>query len=134
MLLRRTERMCNFVEWNAHGQDPSLIVYRQYATLYFVAWADHSESALALLDLIQLYVEALDRLFQSVCELDIIFHPDVCHALLVEVIQGGLVMETDQSRILTAYHEQLELIKQEDPLRASVDALWNQLKRSITSS
>lgn len=57
--------MCNFVEWKADGGEGK-IVYRQYATLFFVFWIDDAESALAILDLIQLYVEALDKVLPLV--------------------------------------------------------------------
>lgn len=52
------------------------IVYRHYATLYFVFVVDRQESDLGILDLIQVFVEVLDKCFENVCELDIIFHSD----------------------------------------------------------
>lgn len=57
------------------GSDYKLI-YRHYATLYFVFCVDSSESELGILDLIQVLVETLDRCFENVCELDLIFHVD----------------------------------------------------------
>lgn len=40
---------------------------------------DSSESELAILDLIQTFVETLDKTFKNVCELDLVFHSDrVC--------------------------------------------------------
>lgn len=38
--------------------------------------ADALESSLGLLDLIQVFVQALDSLFENVCELDLIFNYD----------------------------------------------------------
>jgi len=52
------------------------VVYRNYATLYFVFVVDGAESELGILDLIQVLVEALDRAFENVCELDLVFHFD----------------------------------------------------------
>ena len=52
------------------------MIYRHYATLYFVFCVDSSESELGILDLIQVFVETLDKCFESVCELDLIFHMD----------------------------------------------------------
>ena len=49
---------------------------RHYATLYFVLCVDQSESELGILDLIQVFVETLDRCFENVCELDLVFHMD----------------------------------------------------------
>jgi len=37
---------------------------------------DEAESELAVLDLIQVLVEVLDKCFENVCELDLIFNPD----------------------------------------------------------
>ena len=52
------------------------IINRHYATLYFVFCVDSSESELGILDLIQVFVETLDKCFENVCELDLIFHMD----------------------------------------------------------
>jgi len=52
------------------------LIYRQYATLFFVAAVDETESALGIMDLLQVLVETLDQCFENVCELDLIFHMD----------------------------------------------------------
>jgi len=87
---RRAERSCNFVELGSSasnsaaaaswGADTKLI-YRHYATLFFIFAVDSSESELGILDLIQAFVEALDKCFENVCELDIIFHMDKVESL-----------------------------------------------------
>ncbi|PWN98198.1 clathrin adaptor, sigma subunit/coatomer, zeta subunit [Tilletiopsis washingtonensis] len=82
--------------------DGWLLVWRNYATLYFVCVVDGSESPLGILDLIQVFVEALDQCFENVCELDLIFHFDEVHAILSEVLQGGLVLETSLPAICAA--------------------------------
>lgn len=82
--------------------DELRVIYRHYATLYFVLVVDQSESELGILDLIQVIVEALDRCFENVCELDLIFHFDEVHAILDQVIQGGLVLETSIAEIVDA--------------------------------
>ena len=53
-----------------------MVVFRVYATLIFVFVIDDAESELAVLDLIQVLVEVLDKTFENVCELDLIFNPD----------------------------------------------------------
>lgn len=118
------------------------VVYRNYATLYFVFVVDGAESELGILDLIQVFiflltslsfahpeitkvfVEALDRTFENVCELDLVFHFDEVeagsffffgmvtyslrpnfnqvHHILSEVVQGGLVLDTNVEEIATA--------------------------------
>ncbi|KAK0525166.1 Sigma-adaptin 3A [Tilletia horrida] len=82
------------------GDDRLRVIYRHYATLYFVFVVDASESELGILDLIQVFVESLDQMFENVCELDLIFHFDEVHALLAEVVQGGLVLETNIREIV----------------------------------
>ncbi|CDO70250.1 hypothetical protein BN946_scf184942.g50 [Trametes cinnabarina] len=81
------------------------VVYRNYATLYFVFVVDHAESELGILDLIQVFVESLDSAFENVCELDLVFHFDEAHHILAEVIQGGLVLETNVNEIDRAVQE-----------------------------
>jgi len=75
------------------------VVYRNYATLYFVFVVDGAESELGILDLIQVFVESLDRAFENVCELDLVFHFDEVHHILAELVQGGLVLETNVDEI-----------------------------------
>lgn len=81
-----------------HNDTPSLVTYRHYATLYFIMISTSTESPLALLDLIQVFVESLDRLFENVCELDLIFNFETLHAVLGEMIVGGVVVETGLDR------------------------------------
>ncbi|KAL7624574.1 Sigma-adaptin 3A [Parahypoxylon ruwenzoriense] len=83
-----------------HNDVPSLVTYRHYATLYFIIISTSTESPLALLDLIQVYVESLDKLFENVCELDLIFNFETLHAALGEMIVGGVVVETNLDRIV----------------------------------
>lgn len=85
---------------------PSLVTYRNYATLYFIVISTATESPLALIDLIQVYVEALDRLFENVCELDLIFNFETLHATLSEMIIGGVVVETALERIVAGVKAQ----------------------------
>jgi AP-3 complex subunit sigma len=48
------------------------------------------------------FVESLDRAFENVCELDLVFHFDEAHHILAEVIQGGVVLETSVEEIEVA--------------------------------
>ncbi|RSH95144.1 Sigma-adaptin 3A [Saitozyma podzolica] len=68
-------------------EDDTRVIYRHYATLYFVFVVDGAESELGILDLIQVFVEGLDRAFENV------------HHVLAEIIQGGLVLETNINEI-----------------------------------
>jgi len=84
-----------------YSKDTKLI-YRHFATLYFVVAADGSESELGLLDLVHVFVEALDERFENVCELDLIFHSDSVHYILDEIIMGGMVLETNRAEVTEA--------------------------------
>jgi AP-3 complex subunit sigma len=70
---------------------------------------DAQESDLGILDLIQVFVEALDKCFENVCELDLIFHSDKINYILDEIIMAGMVLETNINHILTSVNEQNKL-------------------------
>ena len=89
-------------EWG----DTTRIIYRHYATLYFIFAVDQQESDLGILDLIQVFVEALDRSFENVCELDFIFHSDRVSYILDEIIMAGMVLETNINHILSSVTDQ----------------------------
>ncbi|EFX06395.1 ap-3 complex subunit sigma [Grosmannia clavigera kw1407] len=100
---------------------PSLVTYRHYATLYFIVISTATESPLALIDLIQVYVESLDRLFENVCELDLIFNFESMHATLGEMIVGGVVIETNLDRIVAGVRSQGAVAKR--PVNSSTSGL-----------
>ena len=77
---------------------------------------DPSESELGILDLIQVFVEALDKTFSDVCELDLIFRMDMAHFVLDEIVMGGMVLETNLSDIFESVQAQNNLQAQEDRL------------------
>jgi len=106
----RPVQACNFLDvpeldLGFPVEDGVRVVYRNYATLYFVFVVDGAESELGILDLIQVFVEGLDRAFRNVCELDLVFHFDEVHHILAEVIQGGLVLETNVEEIASVIEE-----------------------------
>jgi AP-1 complex subunit sigma 1/2 len=87
--------MCNFIEW----QDKR-VVYKRYASLYFVACVDKDENELIVLEQIHLFVEVLDRYFGNVCELDIIFNFHKAYYILDELFIGGQLQETSKAEVL----------------------------------
>lgn len=64
-----------------------------------------------MIDLIQVYVEALDRLFENVCELDLIFNFETLHATLGEMIVGGVVIETQLEKVVEGVKSQGKVAK-----------------------
>merc|ERR1712080_474247 len=81
---------------------------------------DESESELGILDLIQVFVESLDKRFENVCELDIIFHYDQVHYILDEIVMGGMVLETNLRDIMTACEQQRAYLRDSKQMVAAV--------------
>ncbi|CAO3625947.1 unnamed protein product [Cunninghamella echinulata] len=101
LVSKRPDTACNFLEGSKLlGGKDTRVIYRHYATLYFVFVVDESESELGILDLIQVFVESLDRCFENVY-----FHFDEVHYILSEIIQGGMVLETNMNEIVAAINE-----------------------------
>ncbi|GKT17623.1 Adaptor protein complex, sigma subunit like protein [Aduncisulcus paluster] len=104
ILTKRKDTSCNFLSGDVGLKNPNTrVIFRHYATLYFAFVIDESESPLAIMDLIHIYVEALDLAFQSVCELDLIFNADKANFILDEVLCGGLEAETDIKQVTSVY-------------------------------
>ncbi|XP_041074710.1 arpin-like isoform X3 [Polyodon spathula] len=120
LVSKRDDNICNFLEGGSliGGSDYKLI-YRHYATLYFVFCVDSCESELGILDLIQVFVETLDKCFENVCELDLIFHVDKVHYILQQVVMGGMVLETNMNEIVAQVENQNRLEKSEGGLSAA---------------
>lgn len=85
--------MCNFIEW----QDKK-VIYKRYASLFFIACVDKNDNELIVLEQIHLFVEVLDRYFGNVCELDIIFNFHKAYYILDELFIGGHLQETSKVR------------------------------------
>mmetsp|Transcript_11764 Transcript_11764/g.13545 ORF Transcript_11764/g.13545 Transcript_11764/m.13545 type:complete len:145 (-) Transcript_11764:289-723(-) len=94
--LGRTERQCSFMEYRNYR-----IIYRRYASLFFIVGVDQSEeNELGILELIHALVETLDKYFEQVCELDIMFNLEKAHFILDEMVMNGAIVETSKSSIL----------------------------------
>ena len=109
LVLARGPKMCNFVEHRGKR-----IVYKRYASLFFVCLVDADDNELIVLETIHLYVEALDQLFQNVCELDIIFNFMQAFHALDEIVLGGEVQETSKREILRVCAAQDELMEDDE--------------------
>ena len=59
-VLARAPKMCNFVEWRNKK-----IIYKRYASLFFIVCVDAEDNELITLEMIHLYVEVLDRYFDQ---------------------------------------------------------------------
>jgi AP-4 complex subunit sigma-1 len=94
--LSRTEFQCSFLEYRGYK-----VIYRRYASLFFVVAVDgDEENELAILEFIHSLVETMDKYFESVCELDIMFHIDKAHYIVDEMVANGCIIENNKANIL----------------------------------
>mmetsp|Transcript_29471 Transcript_29471/g.44538 ORF Transcript_29471/g.44538 Transcript_29471/m.44538 type:complete len:160 (-) Transcript_29471:96-575(-) len=106
---RADDSCCCFAQDETLFGPDQKIIYRHFATLYFVFVADAAESELGVLDLIQVFVQVLDSCFENVCELDLIYHFDRVNYILDEIVMSGMVLETNAELVLTAIKETKKL-------------------------
>ena len=85
---------------------PAKVVYRRYASLYFVAGIDGGDNELIALETIHLLVEALDLYFGNVCELDLVFNFHRAHWLVDELVVGGRLVEPSRRASVRASEAQ----------------------------
>ena len=95
--LSRTENQCSFLEHRQYK-----VIYRRYASLYFIIGIDIDEdiNELSLLEFIHNMVETLDKYFENVCELDIMFNIEKAHFIIDEMVMSGYIVETNKTNIL----------------------------------
>lgn len=107
LVIRRNDSQCSFLTPPPllKGYEDIKVIYRHYATLYFVFIVDQQESELGILDLIQVFVEVLNKCFENVCELDLVFGWQVLETALEEIVQGGMVIDTSIRKIVLAIDE-----------------------------
>eukprot|EP00271_Cylindrocystis_brebissonii_P016053 TRINITY_DN39222_c0_g1_i1.p1 TRINITY_DN39222_c0_g1~~TRINITY_DN39222_c0_g1_i1.p1 ORF type:complete len:167 (+),score=23.11 TRINITY_DN39222_c0_g1_i1:190-690(+) len=111
----RAEGVCSVLEdEDAFGKGIRL-VYRCFATLYFVFLIDGLESELAVLDLIHAFVETLDEYFEKVSEKDLTFNFAKVHQILDEMVMGGQVLETSSANVLAAVRAMNTMERQPEP-------------------
>lgn len=98
MILARKSKMCNILEYGNHK-----VVYRRYASLYFICGITADEdNELLTLDIIHRYVETMDTYFGNVCELDIIFNFAKAYDILNELIMcDGSLAESSKKEVLS---------------------------------
>eukprot|EP00299_Pterocystis_sp_00344_P005469 c1691_g1_i1.p1 GENE.c1691_g1_i1~~c1691_g1_i1.p1 ORF type:complete len:154 (+),score=30.79 c1691_g1_i1:45-506(+) len=95
VVLSRPQKLCNFLEWR-----DKKVIYKRYASLYFVICVDSTDNELLALEVIHHFVEVLDRYFGNVCELDLIFNFHKAYFILDELIISGELQETSKKVVL----------------------------------
>ncbi|CAJ0539703.1 Ff.00g071850.m01.CDS01 [Fusarium sp. VM40] len=101
LVLARRTRMCNFLEYK-----DTKIVYRRYASLFFIAGCSSEDNELITLEIIHRYVEQMDKYYGNVCELDIIFSFTKAYYILDEILLAGELQETSKKNILRCIGQQ----------------------------
>ncbi|KAF0328968.1 AP-1 complex subunit sigma-1 [Colletotrichum gloeosporioides] len=101
LVLARRTRMCNFLEYK-----DSKIVYRRYASLFFIAGAASEDNELITLEIIHRYVEQMDKYYGNVCELDIIFSFTKAYYILDELLLAGELQESSKKNVLRCISQQ----------------------------
>jgi len=79
--------------------------YKRYASLFFAIGISEDENELICLAFIHRVVEALDRYFGNVCELDVIFNYERVHVILDEMLMAGEMQETSLRVINHVSHD-----------------------------
>ncbi|KAF8760018.1 adaptor complexes small subunit family [Rhizoctonia solani] len=89
LVLARRTRMCNFLEYK-----DTKVVYRRYASLFFVCGISSGDNELVTLEIIHRYVEVLDRYFGNDFQLS------EAYAILDELIIAGELQESSKKSVL----------------------------------
>ena len=82
------------------------MVYRRYASLFFIAGCDATDNELITLEIVHRYVEQMDKYYGNVCELDIIFNFQKAYFILDELLLAGEMQESSKKNILRCIGQQ----------------------------
>ncbi|KAI9295672.1 snare-like protein [Neoconidiobolus thromboides FSU 785] len=84
----------------------NMIVYKKFASLYFMAYINPKENEFEVLDILNHIMETLSISFESFCELDIIYHLDKVNLIISEFFNiNGEIQATDPIQILTSIEQ-----------------------------
>lgn len=112
--------MCNFLEYKGKRKrrdcirkrgtltrlTDTKIVYRRYASLFFIAGCDADDNELITLEIIHRYVEQMDKYYGNVSELDIIFSFTKAYYVLDELLLAGELQESSKKNVLRCIGQQ----------------------------
>ena len=107
-VVSRSSKLSNIYEWQNKK-----VIYKRYASLYFILLCDSSDNELMGLEVIHHFVECLDDYFINVCELDIIFNYHKTFFIIEEMLNSGYVQESDRTVIKSYLLGQDEVLKEE---------------------
>ena len=82
------------------------VVYRRYASLFFIAGCSSTDNELVTLEIVHRYVEQMDKYYGNVCELDIIFNFQKAYFILDELLLAGEMQESSKKNVLRCISQQ----------------------------
>ena len=100
---------CNIIEDLECLKEGYKVIYKKWATLFFVFVIDEGENELAIIDLIQNWIKLLEKNFPGVWEYHLVFNPDLLYSIMDEVLLDGMVTEIN----LTDLHDNVQLLYKE---------------------
>lgn len=113
--------MCNFLEYKGYyalqwtqenhpltsqPRPDTKVVYRRYASLFFIAGCSSTDNELITLEIVHRYVEQMDKYYGNVCELDIIFNFQKAYFILDELLLAGEMQESSKKNVLRCIGQQ----------------------------
>lgn len=113
--------MCNFLEYKGDygllwaqenhllislSRPDTKVVYRRYASLFFIAGCSSTDNELITLEIVHRYVEQMDKYYGNVCELDIIFNFQKAYFILDELLLAGEMQESSKKNVLRCIGQQ----------------------------
>lgn len=107
-VVNRSSRLSNFYEWHNYK-----VIYKRYASLFFILLCDKEDNELMGLEVIHHFVECLDDYFINVCELDVIFNFPKAYFIVEEMINSGYVQECDRTVIKSYLTNQDSMLVEE---------------------
>eukprot|EP01080_Neovahlkampfia_damariscottae_P009767 gene9767-2094_t len=106
MVIGRPSKLCNFLDYKDQK-----VIYKRYASLYFIVCVDSTDNELITMEMIHHYVEILDRYFGNVCELDLIFNFHKAYFIMDEVFLNGDIQESSKKVVLRVISAQDSLME-----------------------
>ena len=100
----------------------SKIVYRRYASLFFIAGCASTDNELITLEIVHRYVEQMDKYYGNVCELDIIFNFQKAYFILDELLLAGEMQESSKKNVLRVISAQDSI--EDTEVSSIVHAVW----------
>jgi hypothetical protein len=108
----------------------SKVVYRRYASLFFIAGCASTDNELITLEIVHRYVEQMDKYYGNVCELDIIFNFQKAYFILDELLLAGEMQESSKKNVLRCISqedslEDMEVSQEKSPLPSRIKSISN---------